>query len=255
MSLPSPLSALGPFGLLIRGGLWAALGLLVASIFFTEARELGAAALIALGLGPTLTLLLDKNRADIWEAKVHPAQANRSCALSLTLLFISALLAAGAAARLAPTELAATSFANRYQNSWQALLEHNFYVLIAGGIFAALYRANGLMLLLGYNAVHWGAQFSDYFSAAFTEHGTLAALTLFATLCPHALFEVLCYILTGMAGTFLSLASAKYSPGSPEFRRVAKAGLYLFLAGIASLLLATTLEVSLAAPVFHKILG
>lgn len=239
-------------GVAARGLVSAAIAMPVASVFFPAMQELAAAALIALGLGPTLDRLLEKNREEIWQAKIHPAKANRSLALALLLLFFSAFIVAGIGAFFEAPTITADELSSRYQNQFSDLITHNFFVLVAGIIFAALYRANGLMLLLAFNAVHWGYQFSHYFVAGFNQGGFIALITLVLALTPHALTEVLAYILAGMGGTFISIALSKYSISSPQLTRVTRACVYLWVFGLLLLGLSAVLEISLAAPAFHN---
>jgi uncharacterized membrane protein SpoIIM required for sporulation len=231
------------------------LGSVVAILYFSETRELGAAALIALGLGPTLAVLLERNREEIWVEGTHPVTANRRFALAMLVLFLSVLAVAAVVARIFPPEIAEAALTQRYRNDFSALLLHNGSVLAAGAFFAALYRANGLMLLVAYNAMYWGAAFSEYCAYSVAHAGVLPALILLVSLLPHAVMEVLAYILAGMAGTFLSLATKKYALDSSEYRRVARACGYLLLLSLAVLVVSVGLEKFLAEPVFHSVVG
>lgn len=239
-----------PLGLSFAYGLLACL---IAGVFFKGVSAIAASALLAISFGGLMQEFLEENRKAIWEEGRSPVAANSLLAFQFSSLFIGMFLAAGLFQLLAPEHLLSTPITRElaFRNEFWSLWRHNLQILVAGTVFTALYRAGGLVVILGWNAVNWAEALFAYVSEIYHLSGVLPVVLVGVSLLPHLLFELVAYVLAGMSGLFISKAFQKYSAHSQAFFRVSQACFVIMLTAVASLFLANCFEFYLAQRVFH----
>jgi uncharacterized membrane protein SpoIIM required for sporulation len=238
---------------------WALVTLMGRSLAFTTAAIFFAAfgfpdhfptvctGLIALGLGRDLERLLDRNRDAIWTVGQSPWIANARLAGELTVIFSAIFCGALLAFAFAADELLfrePRAVSEMYKLSFEHLILNNYPVLIVGMLLTLIFGAGGIVLILGWNALHW-AQALLFAVTDLSDPNNGGNLYLVAIL-PHLVVEAVAYVTAGMAGIFLYRALQRYSLRSEAFARVSRASAVTLLIGIILLCAAAVLESSVA---------
>ena len=228
----------------------------IAGKLFSSAETMAASALIALSLGSTLQILLEENRKRIWDERDSPISANRDLAVQLLLIFVGVLSIALIFRALGGANFLGSSISpeGAFQNDFLPLFQHNLTILMLSTLISVFYQSGGLVMILAWNAFHWAAAFVSYLNHFYETKGITAVGAVAASMLPHLTCEVTAYFLGGMAGMFLFKALSKYPLTSPEFYRVSKACVILFITGLVILVVANSFEVLLAQPVFRAFL-
>lgn len=242
------------YAVLVWAACVTAVSICLAAWFLPQRLLLASSALIAIGLTPTLHIFLDENRKAIWELQEDPRRANARIALQIVALFLGVLVASLIVHAVWHEPLVpASATAALYRNTFLELLRHNFAVLFGGFAFSLIYRAGGIMLVLAWNALNWSVSFVDAAGMVAGNHTMLTAGLYVLILIPHLLFEVLAYVLAGIAGIFLSKGIQKYSLKSENFWRVATASTFILGGSLVALVISAAIEVFLAANAFEAI--
>lgn len=227
------------------------IAIFIADRFFPDVMRMAACALIALGLYPLMQNLLQYNREAIWLHKSSPYSVNRKLCLELSAIFFGIFIAGLVLGLVRESWGANAELHQAYRNDFAPLLKHNLGVLLAGTLFSLLYRAGGLVLVLGWNALHWSESIFGYIFKTSQEVDYSTAAILAVVLLPHLIIEVLAYVLAGMGGVFLSSAITKYKLSSIEFQQVFRACAVLLLVSVLLLSVAVSLEIFFAQNLFH----
>lgn len=218
------------------------ISLLVASRYFASFATMAAAGLTTAALGSTLRDLLEANRFAIWEAKESSTTANSKLAWSLLTIFLG-LFSASAMFHLLPLSptFLDKSLEMTHLNLFE-ILHHNIRILFAALFLGVIYQAGGAMLMLSWNALVWGEMaVRSGVTLPGDLHWTLASIQVLLFL-PHIFLESVAYILSALAGIFVSKAICKYSIFSDEFFRVTQASLVLVLIAMVCVLFGGWLE-------------
>lgn len=243
-----------PFGV---GAGAAAAALVIVSRYFSHSYEMATSALIAISLGSCMERFLDENRRAIWEERIPSFRANSRLAAQLLAVFLGVLCAAlclqlGFPGTFLPAE---EEYEAAFRNELYPLFMHNVSVFTGAFIFGLLYRAGGLVVVLAWNALYWSRSFVEL-GQSLVEHVDRLALLLspFAIL-PHLIWEVVAYVLAGMAGVFMSKAALKYNWQSDAMSRVSRACVYILIAGIGALAVSCLLEIYVAQSALNSLRG
>jgi hypothetical protein len=174
-------------------------------------REAGFVALflVAASMTDRLMLLLEENRAAIWDAQAPPMPTNARTAASLWSIWAGVLLAYAVDAAGVGDGLGAG------MGSWMGLSLHNLGVLAAVVVLSLLFRGYGTMLALSWNACVW--------AFVLAQHGG-ARLRTVAAVTPHLALEGLAYVVGGLGAVYLSQGFVRYDFGDPRLRQVLGAG-------------------------------
>jgi len=216
-------------------------------------REAGFVALflVATSLTDRLTLLLDDNRAAIWDRRDAPIPANVRTAASLWFMWFGVLAGYGVVALcLNPSSLdgffgfaldaagVGEGSLGAGLGSFAGLLMHNLSVLAAVVVLSLLFRGYGTMLALSWNACVWAFVLAQHLT---TEGwGTLPKLLL--AVGPHLAMEGLAYVVGGLAAVYLSLGLVRYPLGDARLRSVLGAVVRLFCLAVALLVVSAFAE-------------
>lgn len=225
----------------------------ISHIYFTNQFEMAVSGFVTLGLAFHLSALLDENREMIWEKQLSPWLANKILVSHIALLFFCLVIfgvlyhALVKGQGFGQSQLLQTNF----QNELEPLAIHNTLVLVNCFLLAVLFRAGGLMLVLGWNATHWAGSFTEIWHAMHSETLISTSVLGMLVIVPHLILEVTAYILAGLSGLFLSKASTKYALLSPKMKRVLLACIALFIIGAAFCLTGAYVEVKVAQPLFE----
>ncbi|MBX7144106.1 MAG: hypothetical protein K1X79_06620 [Oligoflexia bacterium] len=223
----------------------AAIAVAVGAHFFPSVQVMASSALLALSLAGITQEQLEANRASIWEKCKSPYQANLNLASYFVRVFAAIFLASFIYKIFCFQPALGLNVASaRFNNSFSLLLAHNGGVLLASFVLALVYGAGGLTLVLAWNALNWSQNLAPLVFGGQIELVSRALMV--GALLPHLIFEVLGYVLGGMAGTFLGKACTKYHLLSSEFYRVSRACVVIVCLAILALLLAAVFEVLLA---------
>ena len=229
----------------VAAALSSSLALVVGGHYFPSVRVMASSALIGLSLSALTQRHLDMNRTAIWEEKSSPYEANLNLAAYFLKVFSAVFLVALLFdATSTPTMSRVLAHIDRYRNALSPLLLHNGGVLLASAFLSLVYGAGGLTLVLGWNALNWSDSLSRVLFGTQGEPGSQALLA--AALLPHLIFEVLSYVLAGMAGAFLGKALLKYSVFSEEFYRVSRACVVIVAFSLLALVIGGLFEVYVA---------
>lgn len=245
-------------GLFLVAFLYGLLAVATASLLFPGAMGIVAVFLHSLSLLAAFDWILEKNGDDIWRRRIHPAHANLDMTLSLLVLFSGALCVYFTIALLMPAVLGARLFATQLEGAvvqlaqmhfahFGPILAHNLVALLTFLFFALLYRA-GAVFAVVWNASVWGAIFGVTTTQA-SVAGETTLMTASKLLCctmPHLVAEAVAYILSAMAGMFLSKAMLKYRWSDAKFYQVLRACTVILLLALGTLLLAACLESQVA---------
>lgn len=223
---------------------------IIATKYFPGHETMAICAFVAIGLGSFMEEILSFNRDAIWGEKLLPKVANRKLALEIAGIFGGIFLAA-LTLYLSAGYFLRIDFSELYKNSFNELFIHNLKVLVICSLIAFLYRASGIVLILCWNAINWAEAIAQYLSATTSSAGFEWSAILAIALLPHLLSEALAYILSGMAGLFLSKAVFKYKLQSSEFRQVYKACVKIYCVSLLILLIAVFVEIYFAQTIFH----
>jgi hypothetical protein len=206
----------------------SAIGMAIAFVLFRSEASLVLVFLTALGVMPIVDRLLIENR-NAHELGVHGDRPDERLARGLLALFLGSFLLFGVVALLTEQVVvealfhrqlvryvAATSLSALEFGGLVEVLVNNGLVTVTVLLFALIYRAGGVALVLLWNASVWGsvlawvARLSGR-DASFAEslYNFTAGLLAIG---PHLLFEALGYVLAAMAGVSIMRGLVKGGP-------------------------------------------
>lgn len=235
----------------------AAVASLVATFLFKNTLAMAVTVLAAFWSHARLTQRLDENRQGIWEEKRSAWLVNGELTVSIVSLFLGALvcfLAYNYLFHELPTDKDPSSF---FKNDFKPLVIHNLRVLLGCYILCLFYSANGLLLVLLWNAFHWASSFVLLILYVFslnTDKSLIVLLLRCSAVLPHLLLEATGFVLAGLAGLFLSKACARYKLASSQFFRVSRACVVILLVAALLITLAAKIEISFAQHVLRELI-
>lgn len=214
--------------------------------------------------------ILNENRRMIWSEGTSPWRANSNTAISLFAIFCGIVTAH----LVCSGYFLWTGQTATYESFYALMLRHFIayhhlsylkgvttilYMVLAGNFLLIgvlffmgfLFRVYGVILALGWGAYAWAIEWVRIFqslnlSIGMMEEANRAVLLRAGVVTgPYLTFEVFAFVLSALAGVFLSRAVTLYSPGSAQFRRVFRACIVLLLAASGLALLACSIEVGI----------
>lgn len=246
----------------------------VSSYFlFRQEASVVSVFLVALSLYGMINRLFESNRREIWDKVLPPLQANIKLGISLLLVFLGIMFSYSIVAILLKPNLAAvlldkqiglykdlspeTGLAGINFGTFSSLFRHNIIVLLVVFFFPLLYRTGGLLLIIAWNASTWGTVFGYFARCMFelygVKKGIITFLMAYTSVFPHILTESSGYILSAMAGFFVSKAVVKYFKDFEKLARVLNASFLILLVSIIFIALSAYIESNITPKIINYV--
>jgi hypothetical protein len=260
-----------PRGLFFEAFAVALVSIGMAWLVFPAASGLIAVFLVSLGMQRSFAVLLEVNRADIWDGRLTPYAANAAIVAALVVVFMGCFAAFSVVAWSLPSGGLRMVFATQLELSplhaldlsqlsmgeLDVLLERNLSVFALCLLISSVFRSGGAMLILAWNASVWALSYTFLSRTTIVLGAASRAETLVAVIggiTPHLVLEASAYITAALVGIFFAKAVEKYHWRSPEFLRVARAVALLVVVGILFLLAGAAVEAFWPAAWFGLVL-
>lgn len=252
--IPQENEALSKRALLVLTGSFSlsVLATVIGLITFPLQAGLISVFLASFSMLPVLDAVLEKNKNDIWQKRMHPAAANGETLFLIVLMFLGTTLSYFACVMALPQTTSDVVFFSQTHDTMTHLspLTVSFQdILFARGktaviffVMSLIYRMGSLFVLVWMASV-WGITYGFHFNGSLPESITQVRLGL--THPVHAialLVRFATFSLFAMGGLFLSKGLSKYGFKSPQLKQVLRAVTVIVMVAVGGLLLGSALE-------------